>query len=85
MLKTVEEAKHIWCPYARVPGLVEIKGDDGSEDAAATGNRNGDGSTHSSAMCVSNGCMFWRWAAAQTRGSNPKGYCGAAGAPVGDV
>ena len=60
---TKEEASNMWCPMERT---AETFGSNGQHQTIPTNNY---------AVCISEGCMMWRWEAGAT------GYCGLAGKP----
>jgi hypothetical protein len=68
---TEEEAKRMWCPFARV---IDITGKGG-------GNRWDDSgkpfTSPSGSLCMASNCMAWRWQSALS----DDGYCGLAGKP----
>ena len=88
MLKTEEEARECWCPYAR--NIVEIKNGDGLIVAVTSGNKF---SEDKMSVCIASNCMAWRWknASEETKAhmravrthhlNNAVGYCGLAGEP----
>lgn len=55
MLRTEEEARKCWCPFARTPFVLDGQG--GSIPA----NRYGSGDAASNAQCIASECMAWRW------------------------
>lgn len=55
-LLTVEQAKTVWCPEARTTSTDSDEG-----VAPATVNRRSWGQADAGAMCLGDGCAFWRW------------------------
>jgi len=78
---TEDEAKTMWCPFARVP----------FGNGAVNGNRGFEGhSSQKESLCIGSACMAWRWK--HSGGDHnaigeptslvlPHGYCGLAGKP----
>jgi hypothetical protein len=54
MLRTEEEARACWCPFARVV-VDTLEG-----EAATSANRSGSGSGWAIARCIASACMAWR-------------------------
>ena len=89
MIRTEEEARDCWCPFARIPATFT--------DGIVAVNRDGDNvHGYSEPRCIASGCMAWRKAG--QIGLGPKGerrevdldgrtrwldqgYCGLAGKP----
>jgi len=73
---TEEEAKELWCPFAR---LI-----DGQPPGAAATNRSGPAANY---HCIASKCMAWRWDMEITHSiehgsqmsKTDKGHCGLAG------
>ena len=84
---TEDEARKLWCPFARV---IHFHDNDGLGQAPAAGNRGCHGDPKTEARCIASDCMAWRWnsnydhsgdstAAMQNRRNGYGGYCGLAG------
>jgi len=81
MLRTEDDAKRCWCPYARENMIVGFDGGRRSH----IGNRNTTDQTY--AKCIATNCMAWRWSYQFTHMETGKGthydpklgYCGLAG------
>lgn len=56
MLRTEENAKETWCPWARVGIYTSTNG------ASAAVNRHPDDDVAEAANCLGSGCMAWRFA-----------------------
>lgn len=56
-MPTLEEARNLWCPFARGAELESPDGDDLPESI----NRAWQGEARSDCMCLADGCMAWRW------------------------
>lgn len=72
MLRTEEEAKKCWCPFARVP-TFDVHDIGGA--AAASSNRSDMSTQPGFAPCLASECMAWRPVDA-------RGFCGLAGRPT---
>lgn len=70
MSMTQEEAKNLWCPFARLVG---------SSDGCVYCNRPNDASAGNT-NCIGSDCMAWRLDRYRETG-NEYGYCGLAGKP----
>ncbi len=85
-LHTEEEAKELWCPFARVVEFTE-------DTISAPYNRAWAGDGHPTrtheplqCRCIGDRCMAWRWeehdlGPGKPRAVGPKGCCGLAGNP----
>jgi hypothetical protein len=71
MLRTEEEARKCWCPFARV----------GSETTGAGGlNRDYQTGSVGKADCIASECMAWRWEPDSPKPiEQHRGFCGVAG------
>ena len=82
MLKTEEEAKECWCPFARYSSETR-------EWMRASNRWVGAADSTSNpvpARCIASQCMAWRWVEEIWTGDtltkpDPRGYCGLAGKP----
>lgn len=88
MFLTVEEAKKVWCPQAR----IVIQDNNGQNHVSY--NRVLDKKTDKAkiyisdaSLCMANGCACWRWKDdlaeidLTTGQADKRGYCGLAGRP----
>lgn len=80
MWVTEEQAKGMWCPFARVAAQEHDGNFTVSNRAMDNGNGPWIGDAH---MCISTACMAWRWRAPHGTGGPvcTKGFCGLAGKP----
>ena len=87
MLRTEEEAKWCWCPFARE--LVDDHALDGGTLIYGSVNRTTDEGGRvvvpSGSLCIASGCMAWRWGGNPISGVGAAdrllGFCGLAGKP----
>jgi len=91
-MPTLEEAKLLWCPFAKSVDTEDYSG--------PTSNRAWQGEAKSNCRCLADECMAWRWSAPEghrvfhgalwkldtlsgkwepVSGWTPEGYCGLAG------
>ena len=95
-MKTEEEAKTLWCPFAFVLGTLRQPAQPGEPDyvVGAGGQNRGFqmGLPLENCRCIASDCMAWRWAGYITGGklypnamkavNNERvGWCGLAGRP----
>lgn len=72
---TPQQARSMWCPFARSP--VVVPDNRGETAGAVAANRvMEDGSPDRDTLCIGPACMMWRWHTKNT------GYCGLAGKPL---
>lgn len=92
-MRTEEEARTKWCPFARSAGVTDGGEIVVSNRDAESINKIGHAETLNplSCRCIASGCQAWRWDHKQIVGEfqpehggkpeNRHGYCGLAGRP----
>ena len=78
-MKTPDEARQCWCPFARVMYRERIVQAELDAIAMSSFNRVSNGEPDGT-RCIADECMAWRWAVSEPY-QDDSGYCGLAGKP----
>ena len=82
-MKTPDEARKCWCPFA----MALCPGHDPGTHFEVSYNRTTRGAPTMLARCIADECMAWRWVrvreflGSESLVDTDKGYCGLAGKP----